>query len=209
MNKGISGHNTRDLMARLDTDVLALKPRLVILKVGTNDMVNSKKMVPLAEYEQNLTTLVSRIKASGAPVLLLTPLPVDDAYLFTRHDRALYNKTPTDHIRHCLAVVRQVARTQQVGVIDTYQLFVDHGEPKRTADSWLQNESNANRPDGVHPNAAGYGAMARLVADYLHAHKLPTEGIICFGDSITYGLNVAGAGTTEGDSYPAQLAHLL
>src|SRR3546814_8774250 len=50
VNAGRSGNNTRNLLARLDKDCLALRPSLVILMVGTNDM-NSRNHVPLAEYE--------------------------------------------------------------------------------------------------------------------------------------------------------------
>jgi len=44
INSGIKGNTTTDILGRLKKDVLDKKPDLVILMVGTNDMLNSKKM---------------------------------------------------------------------------------------------------------------------------------------------------------------------
>lgn len=209
VNKGVQGNNTRDLQARLQTDVLNLKPKLVLMLVGTNDMVNSRKFVPLDEYERNLTDLVVRIKASKAKVLLMTLLPVDDQYVYLRHDPSLFTVPPSEKIRQANAVIQRVAAQQQVPVVDQYQLFVNHGETNRSADSWVQNEANAGLKDGLHPTAAGADALAKRLADSIKANKLPRDYVDCFGDSITYGQNLTGQGTATGQTYPARLKTMI
>jgi len=179
------------------------------LKVGTNDMVNSRKLIPLKQYEKNLTQLVQKIKKSGAKILLATILPVKDEYLFSRHERTLYDLPPSQKVQQANAVIRQIAKKEQIEIVDLYELFTKNGEVKTTADSWMQNEANTGYPDGVHPNGSGYEAIAKAILEVIRAKKLPETGIICFGDSITYGSKVPGAGTTEGQTYAAWLQKLL
>ncbi len=45
LNKGVAGNNSKDLMVRVDNDVINEQPDLVIIMVGTNDMINSKKFL--------------------------------------------------------------------------------------------------------------------------------------------------------------------
>ena len=75
INAGIGGNNSRNLLARIDSDVLRHRPDLVILMVGSNDMLNSNNAVPLAEYEKNLDQLAAKIVRSGSKLVLMTLLP--------------------------------------------------------------------------------------------------------------------------------------
>lgn len=68
VNKGVSGDTTAGGLARLDADVLALNPALVIVELGGNDFMRD---VPRAETFANLDKIVERIHARGAAVLLL------------------------------------------------------------------------------------------------------------------------------------------
>jgi len=209
LNKGISGNNSHDLLARLDTAVLAFQPELVILMVGTNDMVNSRKFVAMDQYRKNVTELVDRIRQARSQVVVMSLLPVDEEYLYTRHDRSLYAQSPNEKITNANTFLARMAQDKHVHFVDVHQRFKAHGEPRRTADSWLRNEANAGQKDGVHPPAAGYKALAEALAAYIRQHKLPQKNIVCFGDSITYGLYVTGAGTAHGDTYPGFLRQII
>lgn len=69
VNKGVSGDTTAMGLARLERDVLALDPALVIVELGGNDFLNK---VPLDECFANLDRIIARIqKEERAPVLLL------------------------------------------------------------------------------------------------------------------------------------------
>ncbi|WP_343746943.1 GDSL-type esterase/lipase family protein [Chitinophaga sp.] len=211
INKGIGGNSTSDLLARVEKDVVALRPDLVIMMAGTNDMVNSQKLVPFVQYAAQYRQLVRRVRQSGAAVVLVTPLPVDTGYLFMRHQRGLYDMDPNRRIDSARAVVQGIAATERVYCLDLHQVFVDRGEPGRTAASLIVNAANMGREDGVHPTAAGYQLIAAELYAYLKAHRLLRRHhrILCFGDSITYGAFMDGAGTDSGDTYPAVLKRLL
>lgn len=61
LNKGVSGNNTMQFLQRINTDVIHENPDLVIVMGGTNDLLNSKKMISYGDYAQNLKLLVTKI----------------------------------------------------------------------------------------------------------------------------------------------------
>jgi acyl-CoA thioesterase-1 len=67
-NAGVSGDTTETALARLDRDVLAKNPRIVIVGLGGNDYL---QQVPIATTEVNLRSIVRRIHGGGAMVILL------------------------------------------------------------------------------------------------------------------------------------------
>ena len=72
---GISGTRVPDLLARLDRDVLARKPDVVVIYIGINDVWHSQngRGTPTGEFEKGLRTLVDKIRAIGAKAVLCTP----------------------------------------------------------------------------------------------------------------------------------------
>ncbi|MBU3024117.1 GDSL-type esterase/lipase family protein [Zobellia galactanivorans] len=210
-NAGVSGNTTLDLLQRLDTDVLEHRPDFVILLVGTNDMLNSKKMISYASYKNNLWEIVKRIKEVGASVLLMSPPPVDSVYLFQRHDRRLFKEAPNVKLDTARKIVEGVAHDNGVGYLDLYQAFGKMNLPEHNKDLFFRNEGNSGAKDGVHPTALGYRFIAESVFHFLKENQFIGENkkIVCFGDSITYGSGVKNGGTVIGENYPAVLAQLI
>lgn len=68
INAGVSGDTTDAALARLDDDVLARDPRIVIVGLGGNDFLRGE---PLSSTETNLRGIVRKIHARGAMVVLL------------------------------------------------------------------------------------------------------------------------------------------
>lgn len=68
LNAGVSGDTTDSALARLDADVLARDPRVVIVGLGGNDFLRS---APIATTEANLRMIIGKIKTAGAMVVLL------------------------------------------------------------------------------------------------------------------------------------------
>jgi lysophospholipase L1-like esterase len=68
VNAGRSGDTSGAALARLDRDVLALDPRIVIVLLGGNDYL---RRVPTAETFANLDAIVTRIRQRGAAVVLV------------------------------------------------------------------------------------------------------------------------------------------
>lgn len=68
VNAGRNGDTTESALSRIDTDVLAANPRLVIVGLGGNDYL---RKVPLSQTESNLREIIRRIQSRGAAVILL------------------------------------------------------------------------------------------------------------------------------------------
>jgi lysophospholipase L1-like esterase len=68
VNRGVSGDTVADGLARLDRDVLAENPRIVILSLGANDMLRRQ---PIDDTFANLRVIVDRVQSRGAMVILI------------------------------------------------------------------------------------------------------------------------------------------
>jgi lysophospholipase L1-like esterase len=67
-NAGVPGSTTGAALSRLDTSVLARDPRIVIVLLGGNDLLDG---VPVQTRIDNITTIVQRIRGTGAAVILV------------------------------------------------------------------------------------------------------------------------------------------
>jgi lysophospholipase L1-like esterase len=74
---GVGGNKVPDLQVRLEHDVLARKPTLVVVVIGINDVWHGEddpaKGTPMDRYESGLRQIVGRIKDAGARAVLCTP----------------------------------------------------------------------------------------------------------------------------------------
>lgn len=68
INAGRSGDTTGSALARLDRDVLALNPRIVIVLLGGNDFL---RRIPTERTFENLETIVDRVRRHGSAVVLV------------------------------------------------------------------------------------------------------------------------------------------
>jgi acyl-CoA thioesterase-1 len=68
LNRGVAGETTADAMKRLDSDVLRQDPKIVIVLLGGNDMLQRQ---PVSETFARLDTIVERIESHGALVVLV------------------------------------------------------------------------------------------------------------------------------------------
>lgn len=211
LNAGRGGDTSGDLLVRAESDVLAQAPDLVVLLAGTNDCLNSQKGVPLARYEENLRRLVRELGSQGARVLLVTIPPAHAPYLLARHPREFYGREgPAARVVATNEVVHRVAREQGLPVVEFHAALQKAGGASGAPDSLIRNVANSGAADGVHPTAAGYRLLARLVAEVIARERLQDcRKIVCFGDSITRGVHMPGEGTATGDTYPAFLLRAL
>ena len=204
INAGIGGNNTVDLLNRIDKDCLAFKPRLTVLMVGTNDM-NSRKYIAIDGYEKNVQEIIDKIKRVNSEILIMNLLPVYEPYLLTRHNPEFYK--PEGHngrLSKMNELIKNIAVHNRVSFLDLHHIFKSVGNIGLEKNSLIKNEANSNTADGLHPTPDGYRVIALAVYDSIMRYKLPTEKIVCFGDSITF-----GDGADGGYNYPSYLKKLL
>lgn len=209
LNRGVGGNSSRDGLARFQRDVEAAHPQHLILYFGINDALNSSKLVPLAEFRANLQAMVDRARSLGVrTIVLTTPNPIVASYVKARHP----NHPQADleaYLAGYDAAVRDLARADDLLLADLGREIRQSGVPVEDARSVIRNEANSRSADGVHLTAAGNRLLAGICARLLAGRAAPGETVLCFGDSITFGAHVPGAGSACGQTYPAWLWYFL
>jgi lysophospholipase L1-like esterase len=143
---------------RMDQDLMPLKPTVVTTCYGMNDggyAAYAEKAG--ATYEQSMRTLVEKVKASGARVLVGSPGAVDSLYFLQRPrrscDPAAYNET--------LGRLTQIAR-KVAG--ETGSAFANVHDPLMSAMTAAKDKLGAEYAvcgiQGVHPGPNGHLVMA-------------------------------------------------
>lgn len=208
-NAGVNGNNTSDLLLRLHSDVLSKHPQLVVLMIGTNDMLSPDNRISLQLYKENYQKLISEIKMH-AELVLMTIAPVNAEYVLIRQDPELYDSDgPCGRISSANSTIRQLAVTNNCSLIDIHGILHACGGAGTDHESLIQNEANSGIKDGVHPTANGYRVIGAAVFQAIKLLQPQTKNIVCFGDSITFGYRMEGEGTISGDPYPAVLNRMM
>lgn len=166
-NAGVGGNTTRMALARLDRDVLAHNPDLVIVQFGLNDSAvdvlrgKTEPRVSRSEYEWNLRTIVRRIQEAGAEPILATPNPgVWSERLLETYGRPPYNTADrwgfNVYNERYAESVRRIAKETGVPLVDVYRMYVAQDRSPEKIEGWLS--------DGLHPNDEGHRALAAVLA---------------------------------------------
>lgn len=209
INAGINGNNSAELLQRIHRDVFGHQPQLVVLMVGTNDMLNGNNRLSLQEYETNYQMLIDTIVPRSELIIMTIP-PVNDAYIIHR-DLVFSNTSigPDEKVQAANRIIRKLADLNQISLVDLYRILSACGGSTELNECLFRNESNVGIADGVHPTEAGYRVIAAAVFQCIQAVMPRAEKIVCFGDSITFGYEVEGRGTNTGDCYPGILQRIF
>ena len=146
INRGISGQTTPQMVLRFRQDVIDLKPSVVVLMAGTNDIAGNTGVMTLQDTENNLASMADLARAHHLRMVLCSVLPSVD---FPWH-RGLQ---PMQKIRTLNAWIQSYASRHQLVYVDFWTAMAD-------AEGGLP--ANLSK-DGVHPNDAGYAIMNPLV----------------------------------------------
>jgi len=150
VNRGISGQTTSQMLGRMQSDVIDLKPAAVVIHGGTNDLARG---VPLMIIQNNLRMMATLAEANHIQVILASLLPVHD---YHKDQNPQYERTklrPPERIVQLNRWLEDFCRQHRFLYVDYYSHMVDsHG--------YLREELS---DDGLHPNPAGYRVMAPLV----------------------------------------------
>lgn len=206
INKGFPGRNSRNALQLLDKEVLPLKPQHAVIYFGMNDAMNSGNLLPLADYEANLRTIVKKLTEIGAKtVALVTINPVIEEYVRARHPKHPQKDGLQAYLATYDQAVRKIAKEQGLPLIDLRDIIEKNGGPVISDSSLIRCEKNGGGKDGVHLTPAAYARLGQSVFEAIGSRVKAGETVVCFGDSLTFGSGVKGAGTADGETYPAAL----
>jgi lysophospholipase L1-like esterase len=144
LNRGKGGEDAPEMMKRLQTEVIDMKPDLVIWQVGTNAVLRN---LDPAETALEVEDGVARIQAAGADLVLVDPQ---------------YSPKVTERAESANRMVRllgKVAELRHVGIFPRFEVMREwHEQQALPIDSFVI-------ADGLHMNDWGYACFAQLLGD--------------------------------------------
>ncbi len=145
INRGISGQTTPQMLIRFPADVIALKPDVVLLLAGINDIAGNTGPSTLEMIADNIFSMAELAIANHIKIILCSVLP---AYDFPWRQ----GQQPAEKIVTLNKIIQTYADAQGIPYLDYYSAMVNEKKGLKTAYS----------EDGVHPNKAGYEVMNPL-----------------------------------------------
>ena len=146
VNRGISGQTTPQILVRFRQDVVNLKPKVVVILAGTNDIAGNTGPSTLEMIEDNIASMVEIAKANNIKIVLCSVLPVYD-YPWKP------GLEPAQKIIDLNKWIKEYSINNEI-------IYVDYFTPMADQRNGLKKEYSE---DGVHPNLAGYKIMESIV----------------------------------------------
>ncbi|MBY0507220.1 MAG: capsular biosynthesis protein [Bryobacteraceae bacterium] len=141
LNRGLARQSSAQMLLRFRQDVISLKPKLVIIQAGTNDIAGTAGPTTEAMSAENFMSMVELAKANGIRVILASVTPVWETQ----------KRRPAGKIIGLNGWLKSYAAKVGATYLDYYSAL---------ASGRVLRKEFTN--DGLVPNAAGYAAMAPL-----------------------------------------------
>ena len=151
INRGIGGQTTPQMLIRFKPDVVDLKPEIVVILAGTNDIAGNTGPSNAKMITDNIFSMAEIAKAYQMKVVLSSILPVYE------YDWAREIKDPPSTIQAVNDALKQYASDQGLIYLDYFSSMVDE----------RQSLNSDYTSDGVHPNESGYILMSSLAEEVL------------------------------------------
>ncbi|TDD75521.1 SGNH/GDSL hydrolase family protein [Flavobacterium caseinilyticum] len=145
VNRGISGQTTPQMLLRFRADVIALRPNIVIIHAGVNDIAGNTGTMTTEMIRDNIFSMIELANSHDIKVILGSVLP---AYDFPWRP----NQDPIEKITALNEILKNYAKKNDIVYLDYYSAMADE---RKGLKSEFSN-------DGVHPNKAGYQVMMPL-----------------------------------------------
>ena len=171
INKGIGGNKVSDLLLRYNDDVLKLKPNIVFIYIGINDVWHKYDWGTGSDidiYEKGLRKIITDIKAVGAKIILCTPTVIGENNGEFKLNNNFKDIDTTEIMNKDLDafsdVVRNLSSEFNTDLLDLRKKFKEY----------ISENNDQNMPkgvltsDGVHLNNEGNKLIADEMIKFLN-----------------------------------------
>lgn len=150
VNRGISGQTTPQMLVRFRQDVIELKPRIVVILAGTNDIAGNTGPTTVEAIAANIFSMCELALAHRIQVVLCSVLPAGD-YPWKP------GLEPSKKIIQLNALLSSYAESNRIYYVNYHSSMADENG------AMLAHLAD----DGVHPNKKGYQMMEQLLESQL------------------------------------------
>ncbi|MBT8239584.1 MAG: SGNH/GDSL hydrolase family protein [Croceitalea sp.] len=146
INRGIGGQTTPQMLLRFRQDVIDLKPAIVVILAGTNDIAGNTGPMTLELIRDNILSMVELAQSNNIIPIVASVLPAFD-YPWRP------GLQPNIKIPKLNAMLFKISNEKKIMYLDYFTAMADenNGLPKALAS------------DGVHPTKEGYKIMEKLL----------------------------------------------
>ena len=144
VGRGISGQVSSQMLARFRQDVINLKPRIVVINCGTNDIAENNGPYDEDITMDNIQSMTELALAHDIEVVLSSVLPCDE---FCWNPSVKDVPSMIDHLNR--RIMAYAAQQERVHYLDYFTSMTNDG----------RSMIGRFTEDGVHPNATGYDTM--------------------------------------------------
>lgn len=143
---GICGNTSKDLLNRMDNDIINQKPDKLIVMIGLNDIWH--KEGDINTYKENMTNIIKKTKDNHIKLILLNLTVTEKDFIDLLHSADEYNH-----------VLKQLAKNQKIKLIDINSVF----KQKIIESKKDINNEYILTTDGIHLNKEGNRILANIL----------------------------------------------
>jgi lysophospholipase L1-like esterase len=149
INRGIDGQTTPQILVRFRQDVIALRPRVLVILAGTNDVAGVTGPARNEDIEANYASMAESERLHHIRVVVASLLPVNN---YTNDAKESFALRPRERILALNTWLKNYCAKNGFVYLDYFSAVVD--------DKGMLRRDLSD--EGLHPNAAGYKTMAPL-----------------------------------------------
>ena len=146
INRGISGQTSPQLLIRFRADVIDLKPNIVVILAGINDIAGNTGPSTIEMIVNNIFSMAELAKVHQIKVILCSVLPANHFYWKP-------NEKPAETVIAVNKMLKEYALANEIPFVDYHAAMAD-------TNNGLKIEFGE---DGVHPNKNGYLVMQPII----------------------------------------------
>jgi len=151
VDRGISAQTTSQMLLRMRPDVIALKPKAVVILAGTNDIAGNTGPMTDEDIEGNIASMAELAAGNGIKVVLASITPVSAYHAAPG--------TPPQTTRRPVARILKINEWMRAYAAAHKHVYLDYYSRMTDSSGLLKSEFSG---DDLHPTAEGYAVMAPL-----------------------------------------------
>lgn len=146
INRGISGQVTEQMLLRFQPDVVDLKPAVVVILAGINDIAENNGPITIQQIHNNIVSMIKLAQTNNIRVVVCSVLPANN---FPWRPAI----KPANKVIELNTLLETHCKANNIVYADCYSKMVNK---EKGMDKTLAY-------DGVHPTLAGYKIMEPIV----------------------------------------------